>query len=358
MLGVVLFNSLLVLAGLGESTGGPRRRGALVLAVGEPVTALAAGDAVVVAATDLGDVLLLDSEGTVRRRLPVGAARAPTGRRARRDGLGNGRERSYGTTVADAFLIGAGVPADDDFNDPYDVDSEVEDPTNVLRGDGSPERRAGRAGSGEADSVVVLAAGGHTAWFARSDGLLRALIDESTPPERLGGSSAEPWSALAASHDGRWLAGVRGGWMVRSEDGGETFDSIGPVAGPVARLAVTDQGDILLVDGHGAHRVGGPTPETASAWPGALDACVSGGSAVVLAERALVIAQPPVRPSGPGGEAGRSASNLRALTTQGRKEAERLPLPEDVDRLACDGRGGSWAIGGSSLWTSPDAGRS
>lgn len=357
VLGIVLVNVLVALATPGEGAGGPRSWGAVMLAVGQPVTALAAGGEVVVVATDSGDVLLLDGDGAVRRRLEGPEIRAAPGPRAREEGLASGRGRSSGATPADGFTIGAGVPADDDFNDPYDVDSQVEDPTNVLRDDGPSGRRTARGGSAGSDSEVVVAAGGRTVWFARSDGLLRASLDASTPPERVGGASTERWSALAASSDGRWLAGVRGGWLVRSEDAGETFDPIGPVGGPVRRLAVTDEGHVLLVDASGARRAGAPESGVASAWPGASDLCVSGRSTVVLADGALVIEESADPSPARGAEAGGWSSPARGPDEVGRTVAHPVVLPDDVERLACQGRDGSRAVGGTSLWTSSDAGR-
>ena len=357
VLGVVLVNVLLVLAARGEGAGGPRPRGAPVLAVGEPVMALAAGDDVVVVATDLGDILLLDGEGVVHRRFQLPATHAACGRRARADGIAPGSGRGFRRTGVDGFLVGAGVPTDDDFNDPYDADSQVEDPTNVLPDDGPSERRTAGGGSAGADPVVVVAASGRTAWFARADGLLRASLEGNTPPERVERSSAVRWSALAASGDGLWLAGVRDGWLVRSADAGETFAPIAAVVGPVRRLAVTDQGDILLVDRNGARRVGAPASGTASTWPGALDLCVSGRRTVVLADGFLVVEESGRHSPDALAKGARSASPSRAPTDAGRTVARPIAVPDDVDRLACDGRDGHRAIGGTSLWTSSDAAR-
>jgi len=338
-----------------DGSGAAAAHAALMLAVGEPVVGLAAGDNVVVAVTDLGDVLLLDRQGTVRRRLPIQAGH-PTSRGlapARRNGKGSGSA----TAARDGFLIGAGVPADDDFNDPYDVDSEVEDPTNVLLEDRPSGRRTDRVISASGGRAVLVAAGGRTAWFVRADGLVRASLDSDAPPERIGGSSAERWSALAASADGHWLAGVRGAWLVRSGDGGETFDPISPIAGPAERLALTKGGDVLLVDREGARRVGAAMVSSGSAWPEALDVCASGRGTIVLAAGGLAMVDSAEDSGGARASAAHSEAGLPRGGDSERTTTKQVVLPEQVDRLACDGGGETVAIGGASLWTSPDAGR-
>lgn len=230
-----------VLQAAGTGPGLPSTRGPF-LALGQPIRALAAGGTRVAALTGRGEVVIFDLEGRVRRRIGASPPIATEGRR-RGPPAASGR---------DGFAIGAGVMDDGDFNDPYDVDSDVEDPENVFLDERAGERRPRRRRPAVAGPTMV-AAGGQSVWIAGPGGLARFDDDdlevgarEQAPRTRSGGGGV--WEALAASTDGRWVAGARDGWLVRSSDGGETFAILGPLGDPPGRLAISDEGTVFLID--------------------------------------------------------------------------------------------------------------
>lgn len=113
----------------------------------------------------------------------------------------------------------------------------------------------------------------------------------------------------------------------------------------------------MLVEREGVRRIGAGPPHPVWAWRTAVDACAGERDTVLLVggRLAIVDSTAPARADGAG--AGLSRSNLPARIEVEGTLAEQVVLPEEVERLACDGPAMNLAAGGTSLWTSSDAGR-
>ena len=312
-------------------------------ALREPVVALAGAGQEVVAVTKGGSVLLFDPQGAVRHRLMVGPA--PGGRGHRR--------RSNGTR--DSFAIAAGLLSDGDFNDPYDVDSEVEDPENLFLDGPAGTHHPGPVPEAAPTSWPIVAAAGRTAWIADGDGLARFDLAADVPTERHLASAGGSWRALAASADGRWLVGVSGGWLVRSADAGDTFAVVVPIDGPIGRLAVTDAGDVLAVGG-GEVQVLASTLDRPRMSLRGTDVCASGQRAFTLGDGRLAVREGPIEIGRPAIDEAVDRKSLPSAAGDGARGAGGAAIPDDVDRLACAEDGARLAVYGARLWTSADGG--
>jgi len=292
-----------------------------------PVSAVAANEASAVALTD-DDVRLMDGTG-----FPLGRF-ARTGEPAQ----GGPRRRARrGTGFA-----AAGVLADDDFNDPHDPDSEIEDPENILVDDAAPARRRARAVPPA--SGVAFGVGGSVVWVGRDDGLWRLSL-EGGGVERAALPAAGPVRQVAASADGRVVVAALDGVVVRSDDGGTRFGRLPdpPVAG--SRLVLTGAGHAYLLAGGGLFRLeeSGPAIEVISHDAEDATACGSVALAVVARRVIVVSAAGPSPGDGPGEhQAG---------------DDERREVPAGAHRLACSPDGTTWVAYGAALWISADRGR-
>ena len=292
-----------------------------------PVSAVAANEAGAVALT-ADELRLMDATGF------------PLGRRGRPGRRAPARSRRPAGTSS-GFASAAGVLGDDDFNDPHDVDSEIEDPENLLVEDDGPAHRRGRAGPVVAG--MALAVGGGTAWVGGGDGLWRLSFAGSA--ERVALPAAGPIRHVAASADGRVIVAALDGAILRSDDGGARFQRLPEAPERVTRLAVTDGGQAYALAGQRLWQLGrGELVQTIPRNAYDVTACGSEALALVEGQPVVLNGLPPSRADEGG------AAQLAA---------QRSPtVPPGAERVACSPDGALWVAYGAALWVSADGGRS
>lgn len=291
-----------------------------IVPVREPVLALAASEAGVVALTRT-EVRLLDAAGFPVRRLGLNDPLA--GKRRRRK------------AHRDGFAAAAGVLDDGEFNDPSDPDSDIEDPENILVEDEVVRQR--HAQEGEPLSEAGLAAGGRVAWIGRADGLWRVDADGNAGALAIsaGGGAIRK---VAASPSGSWVAAASDHQLFRSRDGGDTFDAVLSLIGPVRSLAVTPPGSVFVIDGLGLRRLRSNDAEAQLIEPsGATEVTACGTQAVARAGQWLFTI----------GE----GSDLDGVF-------DRRAAPPETERVACSADGSLWLGFQPALWMSLDQGQS
>lgn len=298
----------------------------------EPVRAIAASDAGLVAVTTR-DIRILDALGHPVRRLSLDeAASLPSGHASRE------------APPEDSSPL-TGLGGDADWSDTYDPDDPdlADSETLVLDQD---QRKSGRkSGRNEGSTASATRAGGEVvaatpgaAWIGRSDGLWRIDLPEGAATRVLP-ARGEGVRAVAAAPDGRVIAAaIDGEGLFRSEDGGQTFESLVAVAGALRGLAVDGAGAIFVLDGEGLREIrpeqrqpGPPEPDQP------LDVARCGNETIVLTHGAVIAV----------GAGARAASSATADE-----------IPADVRHLACTPDGALWIAFGAHLWTSVDRGQS
>jgi len=298
------------------------------LPIRAPVAAIAVSDAGAVALAD-GDVRVMDATGFPVGRLPAADTRTrPSPRRRAR--------------AAGGFATAAGVLDDDDFNDPYDADSAIEDPENIIEEDVPRPRRRDRLLAPAAG--LSLAAGGASAWVGRGDGLWR--LPFAGGAERVALPVAGPVRQVASSADGRVVVAALDGAMLRSDDGGGRFQDIPGAPARAHRLVVTGGGQAYALSGDAVWRLGG-SPGGDLVLRGADDITACGDEALALVNGRLVVVR-----GAPGQRGGADQTD----------DGVSLPAgpagPAGAARLACSPDGGVWIAYGIALWISEDRGRS
>lgn len=294
-------------------------RASVPIPLGAPVVALSAGPSRLLAATSR-DVVLLDLQGHQIRRFPM-TAPATAVRRA---------------PPPDPFAISAGVSGADDFDEPYDGDLDLEDAENVT-GRWERTRPRTRGSPSVAGPASVVAVDQRFAWWGGADGLWRVDLDGAGVVQLLRGS-ANGVDALATSLDGTHVVVQSNGFLLRSRDGGMTFDRLFPIAGGIAEVTITSTGTVFVLDASGLRRV---RPETSTPERIGLSTAdaIAGCGPVTLAftsGRLLVLDDTDQQP------------------TRARTET----VPVDSIRLACSKDGSLWTALGAHLWTSTDQGQS
>ncbi len=299
----------------------------------EPVEAVVANDHGVVALTRT-QAVLLDGDGVPLRRLGLGE---PSSRR-----------RPGRATRRDDFAATAGVLDDDDFNDPHDSDSEVEDPENILASDDAVGRR--REPVARLVTTAGLAIGGRFGWVSGgADGLLRIDLDDAGVTRAVAGG-APGLTEVAASADGRYVATAGDRRLLRSRDGGATFDAAVALVGPARSVAVTSRGTIFVIDGSGLRRLAASaTQPQALELPDATEVTSCGPEVVVRQGRWLTA----IDDRGDKDGILEVAGDLVAPDVLDRRAA-----PPETERLVCSADGGVWLSFQPGLWVSVDRGRS
>ena len=255
----------------------------------------------------------------------------------------SGPRRGPGRVVP-GFAAAAAVLDDEDFNDPHDPDTEIEDPENILVDDDPSAHPRGLALP--AVTGVVVAVGEASAWVGRGDGLWR--LPFSGGAERIALPSAGAVRQLASSADGRVIVAALDGAIVRSDDGGARFEPVADAPAGVSRLVVTGGGRAYALAGDELSRLAIGPGDRAVVLHHVADVTACGDGALLLVNGRLTI-----MPDAP-------ASSIAGRDNQGddRPDDASPALPPGADRLACSPEGGTWVAYGSALWVSEDRGRS
>jgi hypothetical protein len=295
---------------LGAALASPARAGT-PFPLGAPVTAVAAGPTRLLAAT-ASDLLLLDLQGRVLRRLPLQEPAPGHGRPAATD---------------DPFAIGAGVSSADDFDEAYDSDLDLEDAENVT---GRWARSAKRVVTRAAPSTPpVVAVDERFAWWGREDGLWRMELNGqgATRVLRTTGIGVQ---ALATSPDGKYVIVHSDGTVHRSVDGGANFSRLFVIGGGGADVSVTSSGTAFVLESSGLRRVrvdATASEPLASATAEAIASC-GAVTLAIAAGRVLVLDDAHSELAFAPGDA----------------------LPAGMTRVACSKDGAVWAALGATLW--------
>lgn len=290
-----------------------------------PVSAVAANETSALALTG-NEVRIMDRAGFPLGRFPCSSAPSPLPRRrpAQREG---------------GFRAAAGIVDDDDFNDPHDPDSDIEDPENLLVEDRPTDRRHARAVPRA--NGVAIAIGPSSAWVGRDDGLWRLSFTASA--ERVTLPVTGPVRQLAASPNGLVIVAALDRAIVWSDDGGAHFVRAQDAPVRVSRLLATDEGRAYALGGDRLWRLQKDAPGVEVISHGAGDVTACGPRVLALVDRRLVML--PRSLTSPGGE------------RPDRGNFDEAPLaPPGADRVGCSPDGATWVAYGAALWVSEDHG--
>ncbi len=292
----------------------------------------------VLAASHVGIVSLVDGVPRVFDQLgrPVRTIPPPSHTHER------GQARAVGLSGPSAPLVLPGTTADSGWVVPYDPDDvdyrddpRLADEVGATRRSRSQDRSKSAPASAPVRGLVV--AGGGYAWMVRADGLWRIDLENGAAARALA-STGNGMRAVAVSPDGGTVAAVNATELLRSRDGGTTFDVLGSIPTAPAAVAATRTGNLFIVDHYGVRMVRSDRIEMERVeLPGARDVAPCADEAIVLANGAVYTISDasislPVRP----------------IAT----------APPGADRIACPPAGSPWFAWGFGLWTSNDRGRS
>jgi hypothetical protein len=294
----------------------------------EPVRAIAASEAGLVAVTTR-DIRILDPLGHPVRRLSLDPAAPPPAAHA-----------SVEAAPEDSSPL-TGLGGDADWSDTYDPDDPDLADSEIVVSDQNHHRtgrKKGNASSATRAGGEVVAATPGAVWLGRANGLWRLDLPEGAATRVLP-ARGEGVRAVAAAPDGRVIAAaIDEDGLLRSEDGGQTFESLTAVTGALRGLAVDGAGAIFVLDGDGLREIG---PDQKQPGPAEIDRPVDvarcGNETIVLTQGAVIAL----------GAGARAASDAPAEE-----------LPPGVRHLACTPDGALWIVFGAHLWTSADRGQS
>lgn len=204
--------------------------------------------------------------------------------------------RRHRASRSDGFSPLPGLTPDSDWSDPIDADV-LDDPDDPRLTDETEARTSDIEEpwppttsiqlSDPPRSELVAAAEGR-AWIARSDGLWRVDLSDGfltrVLPTGGAGIGAVAVANGAKDQSAAMVAIFSGGRLLRSEDGGQTFEAVAFLESAPRALVVTPTGTACFVDGNGLH-VSAPDRHDISNVPlaGVTDVVSCGTDVIALA---------------------------------------------------------------------------
>jgi hypothetical protein len=304
------------------------RAATLFVPTPEAVEVLAASDAGIVAVSSVG-VSVLDARGRPIRTLWE-----------RRSLL-----RSINRPRPDLSPL-PGLTGDSDWAaiyDPDDVD-DSDDPrleeaeARVADPDGPAHRKHPAHPIGnDPPGHAVVSIGGSAAWLGRADGLWRIDLFDGAAT-RVFRSSVAGIRLLSVSSDGGVIALVVGNQLLRSHDGGTSFEPLTTLDSIPRALVATPTGTILWVAEGKLRQVNKHGDSTDVDASGVTDVMGCGADVVILRRGALHVLYAP-------------HADERTMTVVRVAQA-----PNAIDQFTCSTSGAVWLVRGNNLWTSSDRG--
>jgi hypothetical protein len=301
--------------------------------VTEPIEAIAASEEGVVVVTRAGP-FLLDSSGRRIRTLWSVESRVD--------------HRQF--MKVDGSDVAPGLPADVDWARGSDTE-EIDDTDDPRLADGfTPEpddpgdaiTRAHQTLPTAAATDVSVAAAGPNAWVGHRDGLWQVNLATGGARRAVRADAGRPAiHSVASSTDGRTVVFVAGHTLVRSSNGGQTFEPVATLPTSPHGVAATNSGAIVFIDGAdgAAHVVPPDELDDVTALPidPVMDLASCGAAVILLHPHALL--------------AVRWSSNKAIVDRQ-------TAVPTGTRRIACGSDEQLWATTGEELFSSDDWGRS